>query len=335
MMTSARVILWIEVSVRDVVWDQRYENNVHISGIRFDHAATPWKGGQGGVRITSSQNVAISDCVMENNNWVGLYVGQSAGIRLDSIRMNHNGGQGWNTWRVLDFSSSDTETSFNNWRGELGGFRGWSVGNKLESMHNVKVVRHRAVGNHSRGLWLDYDIQDAVLDSLFIFDNKRDGIWLEANPGPITIRNSNIVSNGESGVRSTFSQQVSLIGNTITNNAVRQIEIAGKDKRWVRDFVSNERKKLTVRDWKIRGNTLSGGKQLIGVANNHKHSEWIEFLNTLEADDNTYSHKSIASFLVLEKTLSFIEARSLEDFEGWQEHSGQDLHSTFQHLEDN
>ena len=319
----------IEVAVRDVVWDQRYENNVTIDGLVVDHAATSWKGGQGAFRITSSRNVRILNSAMHQNNWVGLYIGQSDSIDVRNVVMNENGGQGWNTWRVRQFSSFNTETSYNNWRGILSDFKGWSVGNKLESMHGVTVRNHTARGNHSRGLWLDYDIQHAELDSLLIEDNERDGIWLEANPGPITIRNSRIQNNKESGIRSTYTENVILENNVLASNERRQIEIAGKDRRWVRDFDTQERMKLTVRNWTVRNNRLSGGENLIGVADNVKHKEWVEFINTLTASDNTYESDRVAAFLILNKTLSFIEARSREDFEGWQDHTGQDLNSSF------
>ncbi|NND70188.1 MAG: right-handed parallel beta-helix repeat-containing protein [Rhodothermales bacterium] len=321
----------IEVAVREVVWDQRYENNVTIDGIRFDHAATPWKGGQGAVRVTWSRNVEILNSEMHQNNWAGLYVGQSDTVSLGNVAMNDNGGQGWNTWRVRTFSSTDTETSYNNWRGALSGFKGWSVGNKLESMHGVSIRNHIARGNHSRGLWLDYDIQDAILDSLLIENNEGDGIWLEANPGPIAITNSKVLNNGESGIRTTFTENVTLENNLLASNALRQIEIAGKDKRWVRDFVSQERLHLTVRNWTVRSNELSGGENLIGVASNVRYKEWEEFTSTLTADNNRYVSDKMAAFLVLNKTLSFIEARSREDFRGWRDHTGQDSNSSFVH----
>lgn len=321
--------LTIEVAVRDVVWDQRYEFNVTIDGLTFEHAATNWKGGFGGARFTNSNHLKLSNCSFAFNNWSGVYIGESTDISLRHSKMNHNGGQGWSTWRVSDFVSYDTETSYNNWRGALSDFTGWSVGNKLESMHGLTVVKHRAVGNYSRGLWLDYDIQEAVLDSLYIADNHRDGVWFEANPGPIEMHNSIIENNLDAGLRTTFTEDVLIANNTIRNNATMQVEIAGANRRWVKDYVTQERMQLTARNWTLQGNTLEGGEQLIGAADNHKFKEWSEFVSTLTADNNIYIHENSAVFMVRRKTLSLIEARSLEDFKGWKEHSGQDEHSRF------
>lgn len=319
----------MEVAVRDVVWDQRYEFNVSIDGLSFEHAVTTWKGGFGGARFTNSNHLVLKNCSFAYNNWAGVYIGESSDITLVNSSMNHNGGQGWSTWRVSDFTSYDTETNYNNWRGALSEFTGWSVGNKLESMHGVSITKHRAIGNYSRGLWLDYDIQDAVLDSLYISENLRDGLWLEANPGPIEVRNSIIEDNLDAGLRTTFTEDVMVANNTIRNNKTMQIEIAGANRRWVKDFVTQERMQLTVRNWTLAGNTLEGGEQLIGAADNHKFKEWSEFIATLDSDNNIYIHENSAVFMVRRKTMSLIEARSLEDFKGWKEHSGQDEHSRF------
>ena len=323
----------IEIATRDVVWDQRYEDNVFLDGLIVEHAATQWKGGLGGARFTNSDGLSISNSVFRYNNWAGIYVGESSDINLRNVQMNRNGGQGWSTWRVSDFVAVDTETSYNNWRGALSDFTGWAVGNKLESMHGLSITNHKAVGNHSRGLWLDYDIQEATLDSLYIADNLLDGLWLEANSGPIVLRNSLLERNGKAGLRSTFTENVTLENNILRNNSMMQLEIAGENRRWVEDFVTGERMHLTVRDWTIIGNTFEGGEQLIGVASNHKFKEWTEFIGSLHSTDNVFIHENAAAFMIRQKTLSFIEARSLEDFKGWQEHTGQDSNSTFKRVE--
>ena len=236
----------VEVGIRDVLWDQNHEDSVTVRGLVFQHAVTPWSDAQAAVRIANSDDVVVEDCIVQWSNWTGLYLGESKRVLLNGVRLNHNGGQGWGFFRVSDVEVQSSETSHNNWRGALGGFYGWSVGNKILSAHRLRISGHRARGNASRGLWLDYDISDAVLDSVDVRENQLDGIWIEASQGPITIRRSTIADNRRSGVYTTFSRRVTIDDNVLSGNEQAALKIGGRDTRSVVDFESREPMALRV-----------------------------------------------------------------------------------------
>ena len=309
----------IELAVRERLWDQNYENNVTIRGINFEHASTPWDPGDAAVRISGSRNVVFEDCKVSNTNWQGLYVGESSNIKVLSSEMNDNGGQGWGFFRVTDIEAVGNETSRNNWRGHLGGFDGWSMGNKLLSVHNALIKNHVAVENYSRGIWLDYDISAVVLDSVILSRNSRDGLWIEASQGPVTVKNSTISDNVESGIRSTYSRLVVIDNNRITGNGTSQIELDGTGTRVTRDFESRRDLPLTLREWVITHNEIHGPVS-ISTGQVVKRADWTEFLSHLVIDENRYSGPGgNTSFRILNDTWTFAN---------WQARTGQDRRSS-------
>lgn len=328
----------VEVGVRPTLWDQRGEDHVTIRGFVFEHAATAWSGGQAAVRIIDSENVLIENCSFRWNNWQGLYVGDSENVTVRRSRLNYNGGQGWNVWHVKNFLAEHTETSYNNWRGALGEHYGWNVGNKLMSAHGLTVRFHRAVGNLSRGLWLDYDISHAVIDDVVVQDNRLDGIWLEASQGPIVLKNSLIRGNGRSGLRTTYTENVVVENNIFIQNAEgpevllndSQVIIDGGGKREVQNFETGERLQPVVRNWTFRGNTFVGGRfqhpHASGptlIDTDLKKKDWQKFIRTLKASHNTYYHPLHAA------VFGYPSYNNLTLRE-WQQRTGQDQGSVFQ-----
>ncbi len=309
----------IEAAMRSRLWDQNYENNVTISGLVFEHVATPWGPADAAVWISGSKNVVVDNCDVRETNWQGLYIGESSDIRIQSTRMNGNGGQGWGMFRGKNLEAFDNETSYNNWRGELGDFTGWSVGNKILSVHGGLIRNHKAVGNYSRGIWLDYDISEVVLDGVELRENTRDGLWIEASQGPITVKNSQIRDNLEGGIRSTYSRWVVVDSNVIAGNKQGQIQLDGTGKRSIRDFETREAIDLTLRDWVITRNTISG-KAAYDTGQVFKRSDWRLFVNHLVSDENRYvSPDGTISFSIVNGRWSLSE---------WQTKTGQDTRST-------
>jgi parallel beta-helix repeat protein len=317
----------VEVGVRDVLWDQNHEDHVVVRGLVFQHAATPWEVARAAVRVSASDGTTFEHCTIVETNWTGLYVGESTGVRLRNLVLNYNGGQGWAMFRVRDLVVKDSETSYNNWRGALGGFTGWSVGNKILSAHRLRIHNHRAVGNASRGLWLDYDIADAVIDSLVAIRNERDGIWIEASQGPITITRSTISDNAEAGIHSTFSRNVVVDSNTIVGNSEAQLKIGGASTRAVRDFESGRDLYLSAGGWVITHNVFGmssrgGTDDVLTVLGTEAMSDadWSGFARTLVSDENVFrAPGSAVAFRVMGRRI---------DLASWRRLTGQDDQST-------
>lgn len=303
----------VEVGIRPVLWDQNHEDNVTLRGLTFQHAVTEWAVARAAVRISASDNVVIEDARFEWSNWTGLYVGESNGVQIDDVVMNNNGGQGWAMFRVNDVEIRNSATSFNNWRGGWGGFTGWSIGNKILSARKLRIYDHRAIGNESRGLWLDYDISDAVVSGAVLNENHRDGIWIEASQGPITIRKSVMRDNHEAGLHSTFSHNVVIDSNEFAGNREAQIKLGGTSTRVVRDFVSGEDMHLRASGWVITNNAFEG----VALATNHmKPADWRAFVNSLVSDQNRFTKPT---FRVLRRRFQL---------DGWRQLTGQDENSS-------
>lgn len=335
----------IEVGVRGTIWNQKRVNNVTIRGLVFEYATTEWGGGKSAFRISGGKNVTVENCNYRWNNWVGFYAGDAEDITLLNTTMNNNGGQGWNTWYVKGWYSENTETSYNNWRGYLGGHTGWDVGNKLMAIHDGVIKDHVAQGNYSRGLWLDYDMEDIVLDNIVVENNLLDGAWFEANQGPIVLKNSVIRNNGRSGLRTTYTTNVTLDNNLIAYNATdpdemilndSQIIIDGGEEdpcRPVSNFETGEEMCLNPANWTLTNNTIIGsdvahefadGPTLIDTdfSGDDVKDDWANFINTLEADNNVYYHGN------REAVFGFPEYEDLTLAE-WQSRTGQDQSSVF------
>lgn len=327
----------VEVGVREVIWDLVGEFNVNIKGFVFQHAVTPWVGGFGAVRIASTENIVMEDLTIQHNNWIGIYMGESDNVYMYRSVMNNNGGSGWGSWRVRNLVAEDNETSYNNFRGAWGDWYGWNVGNKLESTHGLVVRNHKAEGNISRGLWLDFDVTDAVLDNVLIQNNYLDGVWFEANQGPITMKDSRVCFNGRSGLRTTYTQNVTLDGNVFYKNAHSedvltndsQFLIDGGGTREIYDFESNEVLHLTVEGWHITNNTFVGGEFKARYAegptlidNDLDDEDWNLFTSTLTSNHNTWYHAD------RNQVFGFPSYEDLT-LDQWRERTGQDLNSSF------
>ncbi len=309
----------VEVGVRDVLWDQNHEDSVTVRGLVFEHAVTPWSDAQAAVRIANSDDVRMEECVVRWSNWTGLYLGESRRVVLNDVELNHNGGQGWGFFRVRDVDVFSSETSYNNWRGALGGFHGWSVGNKILSAHGIRIVGHRAHGNASRGLWLDYDISDAIVDSADVRENELDGIWIEASQGPITVRRSTIADNGRAGIYTTYSRRVTIDQNLLSGNAQAAFKIGGRDTRPVVDFEKRVQLALRAGGWVITNNTVHGRAM---VTEHLGRPDWAHFVNTLVSDQNEFvarDDQAAGLFTILGRRF---------DLGNWRELSGQDGQST-------
>lgn len=314
----------VEVGFRDKLYVQEWESNVTIDNIQFMHAPTAWNDTDAAVKINGATDFTILNTVFRENNAKGLFVTSIDGVYIENVQMNDNGWNGWATWRVTDFVARNTETSRNNWRGDLGGFYVWNVGNKILAAHGVDIRNHIAVDNFSRGLWLDLDITNALLDSMIITGNLSDGMFIEANQGPITISNSDISNNGGDAILLANSDSVTLVDNTFIGNANSWLRFSGSSGgRTVTDFETGIPVTLFSENWTLLRNTVevTNASESI-IFNQILATAFDRFVNTLTADENTYIHTGTA--------LAFhTQSNEDIDFAAWQAFSGVDANSTF------
>ena len=324
----------VEVSVRDRGWFSMWENNLTLRGFAVQHIATPWREGSGALVVSASNNALLEDISASYNNFAGLRIEKSSNVTLNRFTGNHNGSDGWSIWQCKNLVAENTETSYNNWRGYQGGYTDWSPGNKSFSVHGMTLRHHRAVGNYSRGLWLDTDHRNVLLEDVELRDNLLDGLFLEANQGPIVVRDALLVSNMRYGVVTANSEQVTFETSVLSDNGNGNFLISGMNEgREIADFETSGRFRVYARNWTIRGcaigevrGALQGGyngegRFLIGTT--FGAQAWQRFTSTYQGSDNRWytSERPDAFWWTGNEFVTLAE---------WQRRTGQDLGSTFQ-----
>ncbi len=276
----------VEVATRSPILSAQGKTNLVLRKLNFRHGnpAVP----DSAVQISDSSGVLVEDCDFSENNWDGLDVVVSNDVDIRTSTANHNGGSGLGGYKLKRFVMDDTETSVNTWRGAQGQFYGWAVaGSKFGAIHDGLIRRHRATGNQSRGFWLDFDNVNVSLETCGLYGNRTDGIFIEANQGPIAIRNSLMALNAEgAGVSGANSSDVTLSGSVLWGNGHSQIQITGVDSRAVSNWETGSVFNVRPERWSFTGN-------LVWVDNINQvwleTPDWPFFLNSLTSRANLWS----------------------------------------------
>lgn len=312
----------IEVSTRDSILKVSRKKAISIKGLVFQHANTP-VGGGAAVMVADSSDIVIEDCQFIWNNWGGLILNTSRGVKARRNRANFNGASGIVTWKVTDIVMEESETSYNNWRGAKGGFFGWAVaGQKNMRTHKGTYRKHKAIGNRARGLWFDFDNSDIVIEDALLCNNLIAGLFIESSQGPIESRRLILCNNQRgSGLLAANSSNVTIKDSIIYGNSGSQIAISGpKAIREVTNWETGEVMQLKTERWTLEDTVIaakSTGTFLLAMP------VWAQdyFLAGLTSRGNVWYHPS--------KEAVFRLGQNNLTFSAWQSLSGQDLGSIF------
>jgi hypothetical protein len=308
----------VEVATRAVLFDVKGLKNIVLRGITFQHDGSPLPGVA--VAFNGTTNVLVEDCAFVWNNWGGLGFSVVSDFAARRNIANHNGGSGTLAWRVKRLSFEDNETSYNNWRGTRGGFNGWSVaGSKHLRVHDGRYVNLRAVGNYSRGLWLDFDNANIVVEKAQLCDNLLDGIFIEMSQGPVTVKDSLICrSQTASGILGSSASRVTIENTTLYGNKRAQIRLSGRAESPATNWETKEPMVLKTALWTIKDSVIVADdpKQLLVET-----VGWAHFTDSLKSDKNLwYSPGSGQSFKIDSTATAFSH---------WQSTTNGDIRSIF------
>ncbi len=276
----------VEVATRSPILAAQQATNLVLRKLTFRHgnSAVP----NSAVQITDSTGVLVEDCDFTWNNWDGFDALVSNDVAIRRSTGNYNGSSGMGGYKIKHFVMDSSDTSFNNWRGAQGQFFGWAVaGAKFGAIHDGLVIRHRAMANQSRGLWFDYDTENLSLEQCGLYSNKTDGIFIEANQGPVAIRDSFISGNVEgAGVLGANSRDVSIIRSAIWANGLAQIQITGVESRAVWNWETGTATDIRPEQWTITSSLMWAERatELWLLTPN-----WPSFLTTLNSRSNVWS----------------------------------------------
>ena len=311
----------IEVTTRSTLLEAQGMHNLTLRGLVFEHAGSSID--EAAVSLDNCDKVVIDRCEFRWNNWTGLSLRSSRDVSAFDNEASYNGGAGMTLWRMKNIDFESNETSFNNWRGELGGFRGWAVaGIKSLRIHNGIFRKHRAVDNHARGFWLDFDCANVTVEDGFFCRNASDGAFVEGSQGPIDI-NKSIICHNQKGLVIANSPNATLRQNIVYGNAGAQILVGGEaGGRLTTDWETNRAMVLDTLRLKLVSNAVVAqpGQQLMVIQLTSDQTRSL--LSSLTSNENTwYGPTDQALFEVAGKRM---------DFASWREIGGQDSNSKFQ-----
>jgi parallel beta-helix repeat protein len=302
-----------------------------IENLDFRHAASPITSSA--ATFADSSGIHVLDSSFQWNNTVGLYFYASGDITVEGTSANYNGIGGMGGGYIDDALFTDTQTSYNNWRGSRGwdlnnhsnpvdqNFIDFSTGQKFVSVRNLTFRRHVSTGNLTGGLWFDHDNRDVLLDEVELSNNLTHGVFVEATQGPFEIVDSRVCNN-ESGVLLANSSDGAIKNNVISGNTLGQVTVGGTvpEPRTVTDRETGARLELQSKSWSIEGNTFAAGPDQLGLSA-VLGLNWDLFVETLKSDDNRWFHSSSPDIFGL------IRGGERIDFDDWQLTTGHDKNS--------
>lgn len=311
----------VEVAVRAPLLSAKKATNVILRGITFQHANTPYH--THAVSFEESSHILIEDCQFLWNNWGGLHFERSQNVTVRRSVANLNGAVGMNAGFGKNFLFEDNETSYNNWRGASGGFTGWEVaGLKHFAVHDALYTGHKAVGNSATGFWLDTDNVNITVTRALLHANLGAGIYIEANQGPIVLRDDVICHNGQWGALLVNSRNLTIEKNILYGNGSAQIaENGGNDVRAVRNWETGERLQLISGDWRIWDNILVATTMVQDIFAGRGAAEasaaGASLRQSIDSGENVVSSPE-------ERTVANLPWRQKSTLEGWRAITGRD-----------
>ncbi|HTD47406.1 MAG TPA: right-handed parallel beta-helix repeat-containing protein [bacterium] len=308
----------VEVAVRLTLFAASGRANLTVSGLVFEHAATPLD--DSAVFFDQMTNLLVHDTVFRWNNWGGLGVYKSTNVTALRNTANYNGGRGMEAAQVTSLRYDRNETSSNNWRGAWGGFYDWAMaGIKVLLIHGGTISHHRAVFNQAHGLWLDTDNQNVTISDGFLCGNLLNGAFIEASQGPTAILRTVACGNGKRGVFTTESSSLTLQDSALYGNGKGQFEVGGESSRTVTNWETGAVMAVRAEHLTLCGNAIAssgGGQDVLAIPG------WDFVLTTLRSRRNDWWNPYNAAPFFFDWSDHFGLA-------GWRRTSGQDTDSVY------
>lgn len=308
----------VEVAVRPTLFDASGRANLTLSGLVFEHAATPLDGSA--VFFDRMTNLLVQDTGFSWNNWGGIGVYASANVTALRNVADFNGGRGMEVSQLKSLRYAHNETSYNNWRGAWGGFYDWAMaGIKLLHVHGGMISSHRAAFNQAHGIWLDTDNQDVTLSDGIWCGNRLNGGFIEASQGPTTILRAAACGNGGRGLFTTESSNLTVQDSALYENGKAQFEVGGELSRLVTNWETGAVMTVRAERLTLCGNAIMGNnydQNVLAIPG------WDFFLASLKSGQNDWWNPQNAAPFFFNWSVHL-------DFAGWQRTSGQDADSVY------
>lgn len=331
----------IEVAVRDFALHAYYRSNLVLRGLTFRHTATNMQTPSAAVRIghwhhlqdrLSNNNILIEDCEISDNGGFGMKAGMSENLTIRRTKFLRNGHSGINTGSCLNTVIEDVETSYNNWRGHLGGLYGWAVGGiKAHEMRDAIFRNIKAHGNLTHALWFDISNKNITIENYESIGNYS-GLFLEISPGPFDVRNALIAHSTDQAILLVNAANVRLRDVIVYGAADTLIAACTNDSRSGGDFIGaarfgEPRTKVYRQGATTFENCVFVNRHadspliMLTPANPELYKQWLRHM--LNARGNLWYSSTSNPFGV-----GYVRTE-MADFEGWKDATGQDADSLY------
>ncbi len=278
------------------------------------------------MQFNNASNVLVNACVFDWNNWCGMNFSLGNSITIRNCIANHNGAMGLQTgFHEKNVVSDGNTTCFNNWRGILGNFTGFSIaGMKALNIHTGLFRNQIAIGNQTYGLWFDFDNKNVFVEGGVFASNSKDGLQFEATEGPVRIQS--VVSSRGLGSFGLLCQNIEQM--TVTNCAFLasgtsagsgDIGCSVSTSRSVTDWENGATNyTLFSSNWNLHDNaTRSAASTQFGL---FMLANFPGYLSTLSSDNNHWFNTGSNPLFTIGGTNYNLSQ--------WQSLSHQDAHST-------
>lgn len=277
--------------------DIREKDNLIIRnlGIQYGNAGVAVAS----LALSKGKNILLESIKVTNCVNVGISLKNLENVELRNVESSDNGIMGINAGESKNLTLSNCVTNGNNYRGAWEGFIHWHPsGVKLGNCHDVKVVRHIAMGNHANGVWNDVYCTNILFSNCFLYGNRRVGAMLEladaSKGGNYVVQDSIIARNGAAGVFISMVLDTKITGSLLAHNGTTEViedarvgaEIAYK---------GHDRKTIKVSEMtghRIENNILipqSGG---FVIGNVHTRTTPDNFMSMIKA--TVFSHNQVS-----------------------------------------
>jgi hypothetical protein len=206
-----------EVTVRMKTLQIDGRSNVTVRNLTLERGAGAVQESMAGSQ--NSSNLTVENVTVRQAAGVGFSIGTGRSATMRNVRFVGNGIAGYGSYKQNGITIENAELARNNWRGAQAGFTGWATGVKFAITSNVVINGWNAHHNYSAGLWFDTDNRNITVSGLVSAGNLGRGLYLEKNPGPITIDNAKICNNGLSGISYARTDRATVKNSQVFNNA--------------------------------------------------------------------------------------------------------------------
>lgn len=324
----------VEVATRNSPLAAYAKSDIVLRGLNFIHANTCRDNDA--VTFYNGNNILIDTDTFNWNNGGGLHLNITKSFTVQDSFANHNGQEGFDTYEAKNGLWTSNEADYNSWRGAQGGVYGWAEGGfHFFAQHDNTVNGAKMFFNMSHGVHWDTDNVDDTSDSIISAYNLRNGIFVEATEGPVSISNSYSCFNGplslyyDAGMALRVSTYVTLTDNFFVNNPESEISISGIQGGVpvsITNYETDQQYNLLTTNLTMTSDTVAGGaKAPLFLDFDQAGSAWTEFLSTLDSDNNDWWNGSVAKPFTIPVPSYFTTI----NWAKWLSTTGQDMHSTF------